>query len=170
MIECRGISSTSSSSNARCSSSKSRPSHSWSSAFKYLLRSSANVTRWTSRTGARTSLRDRQPEAPPDGVAAWPLTSHSLKQGTPITRHYFISRPSSQEDALRTELRPFCWPSFLSSLMITKIMEKLTVYTAMQRRQFIAHITKTVNLKERYYCCCTSLGDAKKIILFHLLF
>jgi len=49
-------------------------------------------------------------------------------------------------------------------------MEKLTVYTAMQRRQFIAHITKTVNLKERYYCCCTSLCDAKKIILFHLLF
>lgn len=49
MMEWRGISSTSSSSDARCpspsSSSKSRPSHSKSSAFKYLLRSSANVTR-----------------------------------------------------------------------------------------------------------------------------
>ena len=93
MIECRGISSTSSSSDARraasrSSSSKSSPSHNRSSAFKYLLRSSANVTRWISRTGARTSPRDRQPEAPPEVAAVWPMTSHSLTSHKRRLSHY----------------------------------------------------------------------------------
>jgi len=84
-MEWRGVSSTSSSSEARrptsrSSSSKSSPSHSRSSAFKYLFRCSANVTRWTSRTGARPSPRDRQPDGPVEVAVVWPLTSHSLAQ------------------------------------------------------------------------------------------